>query len=422
MQTTRNVSPTGTGEPRLLVLTTSVLSLNLLRGQLRFFREAGFDVTVACSPDPFLDSFAREECARAEAIPIFRQIDALRDVISLWRIWKCIRRHRPTVMSVSTPKAGLLGGLAAWFSRVPCRVYVLRGLRGETSRGARRWFLLLFERLACRMAHRVICVSQSLREQAIGSGVVRPDRAVVLGEGSSNGVDPTRFAPTSEQLRQAAAIRISSGIPHDAPVVGFVGRLTRDKGIQDLLEAFSCLRERFAELRLILVGEFETGDAVPADIRNQIFVDPRIICTGFVSDPAPYYHVIDILALPSHREGFPNAVLEAHAAGKPVVGARATGTVDAISDGINGILVPVGDAPAFAKAIADLLSHPQLAREMGRAGSERVEREFRPQRIWTALLEEYSRLLHERGLPAPRKTVDSQSKSILPSRTTVPAS
>src|SRR5487761_434424 len=408
MQTAWNATPPADEcEPRLLVLTTSALSLNLLRGQLRFFRETGFDVTVACSPDPFLDSVAREERVQAEAIPMSREIDPLRDVIALWRIWKCILRTRPVITSVSTPKAGLLGGFAAWLNRVPCRVYVLRGLRGETSRGARRFFLLFFERLACRMAHRVICVSESLRQRAIVCGVVAPDRSVVLGEGSSNGVDAARFAPTPERLRLAATLRISSGIPHASPVVGFVGRLTRDKGIQDLLEAFSFLRESFPKLRLLLVGEFEEGDAVPPNIRNQIFADPQIICTGFVRDPAPYYHVIDILALPSHREGFPNAVLEAHAASKPVVGARATGTIDAISDGINGILVPVGDAPAFAKAIADLLRHPQLAGEMGRAGHERAGRKFHPQRIWTALLEEYSRLLRERGLPAPRKTASS---------------
>ncbi|HVB36212.1 MAG TPA: glycosyltransferase family 4 protein [Candidatus Acidoferrales bacterium] len=405
MQAAWNATPPADEcEPCLLVLTTSALSLNLLRGQLRFFRETGFDVTVACSPDPFLDSIAREERVRAEAIPMSREIDPLRDVISLWRIWRCILRIRPFITSVSTPKAGLLGGLAAWLSRVPCRVYVLRGLRGETSRGARRWFLFFFERLACRMAHRVICVSESLRQKAIGCGVVAPDRAVVLGEGSSNGVDASRFAPTPERLRQASALRTSLGIPRDAAIAGFVGRFTRDKGIEDLLQAFAFLRERFPELRLLLVGEFEKGNAVPADIHKQVFADPQIICTGFVSDPAPYYHVMDILALPSHREGFPNAVLEAHGAGKPVVGARATGILDAVRDGIDGILVPVGDARALAEAIADLLRHPRLAREMGRAGRERVEREFRPQRIWAGLLEEYSRLLHERGLPAPRRT------------------
>lgn len=397
------------GEPRLLLLTTSALSLNLLRGQLRFFREAGFDVTVACSPDPFLHSVGCEEHVRAEAIPMSREIDPLRDLISLWRIWKCILRIRPAITSVSTPKAGLLGGLAAWLSGVPCRVYVLRGLRGETSQGTRRWFLLFFERLACRTAHRVICVSPSLRQEAIGCGVVAPDRAVVLGEGSSNGVDVSRFAPTPERLRQASALRTSLGIPCDAAVAGFVGRFTRDKGIQDLLQAFSCLREWFPELRLLLVGEFEKEDAVPAGIRDRIFADPQIICTGFVSDPASYYHVMDILALPSHREGFPNAVLEAHAAGKPVVGARATGIVDAVSDGLDGILVPVGDARALAEAIADLLRHPQLAAQMGRAGRKRVEREFHPHRIWAALFDEYSRLLHERGLPAPRKTINSSS-------------
>src|SRR5487761_1527101 len=421
MQTAWNATPPADEcEPRLLVLTTSALSLNLLRGQLRFFRETGFDVTVACSPDPFLDSVAREERVQAEAIPMSREIDPLRDVIALWRIWKCILRTRPVITSVSTPKAGLLGGLAAWLGPAPCRVYVLRGLRGDPSHGARRFFLLFFERLACRMAHRVICVSESLRQKAISCGVVAPELTVVLGGGSSNGVDVSRFAPTPERLRQASALRASLGIPRDAAVVGFVGRFTRDEGIQDLLQAFSCLRECFPELRLLLVGEFEQGDAVPADIHNQVFANPQIICTGFVSDPAPYYHVMEILVLPSRREGFPNVALEAHAAGKPVVGARATGILDAVRDGIDGILVPVGDVRALAAAITDLLRHPQLVREMGRAGRERAEREFHPRRIWIALLEEYSQLLRERGLPAPRKTVGTQS--ILPSRTTAPAS
>jgi len=293
-------------------------------------------------------------------------------------------------------------------------------VRGETSQGARRFFLLFFEHLACRLAHRVICVSESLRQKAISCGVVAPDCAVVLGGGSSNGVDVSWFAPTPERLGQASALRTSLGIPRDAAVAAFVGRFTRDKGIQDLLQAFSFLRESFPGLRLLLVGEFEKGDAVSAAIRNQVLADPQIICTGFVHDSAPYHHLMDVLALPSHREGFPNVVLEAHAAGKPIVGAHATGTIDAVSDGIDGILVPVADAQALAKAIAGLLRHPQLAREMGHAGRERVEREFHPRRIWIALLEEYSRLLHERGLPAPKKTVGTQS--ILPSRTTVPAS
>ncbi|HEV2616285.1 MAG TPA: glycosyltransferase family 4 protein [Candidatus Acidoferrales bacterium] len=398
MKSTRNLRLVDRDEPRLFVLTTSDLSLTLLRGQLRFLRETGFDVTVACSPGPFLESVAQEERVGAEFIPMCREIDPLRDMISLWRIWKCFRRYRPTITSVSTPKAGFIGGLAAWFSRVPCRVYVLRGLRGEASHGMRRWFLLFFERLSCRMAHRVICVSESLRRAAIASGVVAPDRAVVLGAGSSNGVDASRFRATPVRLNEAARLRTSLDIPHDAAVVGFVGRFTRDKGLQDLVHAFSCLRERFPKLWLLLVGKFEEGDPVPAEIQSEVFADPQIISTGFVFDTAPYYHAMDILALPTRREGFPNVLLEAHAAGKAVVTCSATGAVDAVVDGVDGIVVPVGDVKALVEALATLLTNPKLAETMGQRGFDRVAREFQPARIWSALASAYVRLLQEKNI------------------------
>jgi len=180
-----------------------------------------------------------------------------------------------------------------------------------------------------------------------------------------------------------------------------VGRFTRDKGIAELLQAFSLLRERQPELRLLLVGNVEEGDPPAADVLQRMKTDRNIVCPGFVADPALYYSLMDVLVLPTHREGFPNVVLEANASGKPAVGTDATGAVDSIIDGVTGIIVPVGDIVALANGIARLLENPALAREMGENARKRVTVEFQPERIWSGLLSEYTSQLQTRGLRAP---------------------
>jgi glycosyltransferase involved in cell wall biosynthesis len=322
-------------------------------------------------------------------VPMEQEISPLRDLASLWHLYRIVRALRPAVSNVGTPKAGLLGGLAAWLNRVPCRIYTLHGLRFETTKGLKRQILIFAERLACFFAHRVICVSRSVREKAIACGLASPKRMVVLGPGSCNGVDASRFAATPELMRRAAELRSQLGIPGDAPVVAFVGRLTRDKGIPELMEAFLRLDDQFPDLRLLLVGCFQNGDPLPADTRRSLETHPRVIFAGAVQDTAAYYAIADVVALPSHREGLPMVILEAYAAGRPVVGASATGIVSIVSDGETGLLFPVGDVPALANALAKLIADKTLAGKLGRAGQARVKREFQQERIWNALYREY---------------------------------
>ena len=388
--------------PRVLHIVTSSLTVALMRGQLRYLRERGFDVTVISSPGRWLGEVSAIQGARTVEVPLAREISPLKDLVSLWRLWRLIRSLRPTVTNVSTPKAGLLGGLAAWLNGVPCRVYTLRGLRFETTSGLRRRLLIFAERLACRLAHCIICVSESLREQAVAFALTERKRTVVLGSGSSNGVDESRFAPTPDLLRRALELRRTLRIPPEAPVVGFVGRLTRDKGIPELVEAYSRLLVKYPSLRLLLVGGLEDDVAFPEEICNRLEKDPNVILPGLVEDTAPYYAIMDILALPTHREGFPNVSLEAHAAGKPVVAARVTGSVDAIVDGVTGFLFPVGSVTSLAEALERLLTDKTLAMRMGCAGRERVKREFRQEQVWAALCEEYLRLLQRKALPHPK--------------------
>src|SRR6266404_2881468 len=275
--------------PRLLIAVNSSIATGFLQGQPEYFQSSGFDVTVVC-PERRVGEWevAQPDSVRRVAVPIAREISPLRDIISTWRLCRILRAFRPTITNVGTPKAGLLGGFAAWLNRVPCRFYTLHGLRFETTKGLKRRLLIYAERLACRFAHRVVCVSHSVREKAIASGLASRERTVVLGSGSCNGVDASRFAVTPRRMRQAAELRQQLGIPAQAPVMLFVGRLTCDKGIPELIEAFLQLHKQFQDLRLLLVGCFEDEDPLPIDTRKHLKAHPHVIFPGPTQDTAPY--------------------------------------------------------------------------------------------------------------------------------------
>lgn len=373
---------------RLLVVVTHPMSADiLLRGQLAHLAAAGFDVAVAAAPGPQLDRVAEREGVEIFPIPFEREIHPIADLRALLRLIRLVRRWRPQVISAGTPKAGLLGMLAGRLTGIGARIYVARGLRLETATGLRRRVLAAAERLATASAGTVVCVSDSLRRRYLELRLAPAAKTIALQPGSSNGVDAERFRPAAPG--EAAALRRQLGIPVEAPVVGFVGRLTRDKGLADLVEAFfGTVIERHPEARLLLVGDHEPGDALSIQVRERLG-DPRVVLTGFVDDTAAFYRAMSVLALPSYREGFPNTPLEAAASAVPVVGYAATGVVDAVVDGESGSLVPVGDRQALAAALVAEIADPGAATRHGRAGRERVLRSFTRERVWQAWADLY---------------------------------
>lgn len=381
-----------------------------MRGQLAFLREQGFDVSLIASPSDSLSLVAEREGVTVIPVPMEREMSPWRDLTALFRLCVALRRLKPDIVNAGTPKAGLLGNLAAWLCRVPVRIYTLRGLRLETAAGWKEKILAWSERIASACAQQVIAVSQSLRETYIARGLAQSDKAVVLRHGSSNGVSFERFQFDAAQWQQIAALRERWHIPADTPVIGFVGRLTRDKGIPELLTAFEQLLPEFPDTRLMLVGEPEQGDPIPADVLARLQTHPNVVLTGPIKDVALYFGVFDVLAFPSYREGFPNVPLEAAAAGLPVVGFQATGTVDAVVDGTTGTLVEIGDAAGLSQALANYLREPFLRKRHGEAGRRRARTDFRREDIWQALVDNYRELLQANGLPAPQAQPPAASK------------
>lgn len=363
----------------VFIVTAGMTADVLLRGQLKALQTAGYEVSVVSSPDVDFTSAAAREGVQAISIPIAREINLLGDLVTLFRLMRYLQDAQPTIVNASTPKAGLLGMLAAWLARVPVRVYQQRGLRVETTAGLQRAILLWSERTAAACAHYVVCNSHSLRAQLDALRIGR-GKLVVLGAGSSNGVDTQHYQPTTAVQRRA--MRATLGIAQDVPVIGFIGRLTRDKGVLDLAAAFEQLCEVMPGVHLLLVGPFEQGDPLPDAMVEQIRHDPHITWVDYVRDTSAFYSAIDVLAFPSYREGLPNVPLEAAACAIPVVGYAATGTIDAVINGVTGLLVPVGATADLTARLRDVLCDDDLRLTLGMSARQYVLQNFDQSLVW----------------------------------------
>jgi glycosyltransferase involved in cell wall biosynthesis len=396
----------------LLHITTVPQTLGFMLRQMLYMRQLGWRVHTSASPGRY------EATLKGNAIPFHpvnmqRRITPLRDLWAIARLWKIMRHIRPTVVHAHTPKAGLLGMISARLARVPVRVFHVHGLPHLTSRGVRYRLLVLATKVACALAHRVLCVSPSIRQVLVEQDLCPRDKVLVPVNGSSGGVDAEgRFNPASIGELTASAVRARHGVPPGSFVVAFIGRLVRDKGVVELCEAWCALRLRHPELHLLIAGDFEPQDPVPLATIETLRSDPRVHLAGFCENVPEFLAAIDLVVFPSYREGFPNVPLEAAAMGVPVVATAVPGCVDSILDNVTGTLVPPYNSTALAAAIERYMNEPARKQKHGLQARARVLRDFRSEPIWGFISNQYDEQLRRAGLVCPRSLSENSLRLV----------
>ena len=370
----------------LVHITTVAQSLGFLRGQPEYLRARGFTVEAITSPGPLVDPISEELGIPVHTVDMPRKITPLRDLVGLYEITELLHHLSPDIVHAHTPKGGLLGMIGASLAGIPTRFYHMRGLPMETATGWKFQLLRTTETISCALATQVIAVGHSLRHTAIDAGVCQANKICVLADGSGQGVDAEeRFNPERFNAEHRQKIRREFEIPPEATVIGFVGRLVADKGINELAQAWQMLRDDHPDAHLLIIGHFEERDPVPSSTRRILESDPRIHLVGYRDDVDALYPAMDMVTLPTHREGFPNVPLEAAAMELPVVTSDIPACLEAIANGETGLCFATGDAADLARALATYLDDSDLCHQHGLTGRQRVLKNFLPHLICEAL-------------------------------------
>lgn len=377
--------------PKIAHITTIDLSLRvLLLNQLRAIADAGYDVTGISADGPHVRA-VEEAGIRHIAVPMTRRMAPLADLVSLIRLYRVMRRERFTIVHTHNPKPNLFGQIAARAAGVPVVLSTVHGYYfHDRMPPLRRRVLILLEKLAARCSHLILSQSREDVETAVEEGIAPRDRVELLG----NGIDVTRFDRATLSDDVLRATRRELGIPDGAPVVGFVGRLVAEKGILELMEAAREILRRFPTAKFLLVGprDPEKADAINPELTARLGLGDALVFAGMRQDMPAMYALMDVFALPSHREGFPRSPMEASAMGVPCVVTDIRGCREAVVSGENGVFVPPRDAPALADAIIALLADPARAAALGRAGVRFAALRFDERRVFAHVLEAYERL------------------------------
>lgn len=300
------------------------------------------------------------------SVEIRRAISPCHDLAAGFKLWRIYAKHRFSAVFTVTPKGGLLGMAAALAARVPVRVHCFTGQVWANKKGIPRMVLKAVDRLIARCATHLLADSPSQRDFLISEGITKADSIRVLGHGSISGVNVGKFRPDPAVRRK---IRAELGLDPDAPCLLYAGRMKKEKGVLDLLDAFVSLRTDYPGLQMILVGPDEE------DLLGQFSI-PGIHAVGYSSRVEEYMATADIFCLPSYREGFGSVLIEAAAAGLPSVASRIYGITDAVVDGVTGLLHTPGDSGDIIKCLGRLLEAPSLCGKMGAAGRQRAIQDF----------------------------------------------
>ena len=384
---------------KLIRITTVPISFKvLLKGQLRFMASNGFDVKGVSSEGEELKEVRENEGIVMEAINMSRKITPFQDLKSLWEMWNFLRKEKPQIVHTHTPKAGIIGMLAARLAGVPHRLHTVAGLPLMEAMGIKRKILNFVERLTYSSATRVYPNSKGLYNFILQNNFTQSNKLKIIANGSSNGINTTFFSPAQVSEIEKITLREKLNIQPDDFVFVFVGRIVSDKGINELIKAFSELQaaenNEQIGIKLLLVGGLESDlDPLNPETLAEINQNRDIISVGFQQDVRPFFAISDALAFPSYREGFPNVVMQAGAMGLPSIVSDINGCNEIIVEGKNGLIIPPKNVEKLKEKMLTLAKDKNLYTKLKGNSRRMIENRYEQSVVWNALLEEYEGLL-----------------------------
>ena len=384
---------------KLIRITTVPISFKvLLKGQLRFMASNGFDVKGVSSDGEELKEVRENEGIVMKAINMSRKITPFQDLKSLWEMWNFLRKEKPQIVHTHTPKAGIIGMLAARLAGVPHRLHTVAGLPLMEATGIKRKILNFVEKLTYSSATRVYPNSKGLYDFILQNHFTQSNKLKIIANGSSNGINTTFFSPAQVSEIEKVALREKLNIQPDDFVFVFVGRIVSDKGINELIKAFSELQaagnNELTGIKLLLVGGLESDlDPLNPETLAEINQNRDIISVGFQQDVRPFFAISDALAFPSYREGFPNVVMQAGAMGLPSIVSDINGCDEIIIEGENGLIIPSKNVEKLKEKMLTLARDKNLYTKLKENSRRMIESRYEQSVVWNALLEEYEGLL-----------------------------
>lgn len=378
---------------KLIRITTIPLSLEkLLENQLAYMSNY-YEVTAVASDSASLEEFGRNQGVATFSLALTRKITPIKDLKAVYHLYKYLKSEQPHIVHTHTPKAGVVGMIAARLAKVPHRLHTVAGLPLLETSGFKRIILNQVEKLTYRCATKVYPNSKGLKNIIIDNKFTVRNKLKIIGKGSSNGIDTTFFSLSEELLLVSHTKREELSIPESDFVFIFVGRVVSDKGINELVTAFTKLSKDFSKCSLLLVGPIESDlDPLFPETLEEIQNHPKIYTTGYVDDVRPYFAFAKALVFPSYREGFPNVVLQAGAIGLPSIVSNINGCNEIIIDNCNGIIVPVKNSHTLFEAMKTYVSTPELCNKHASNARKMIVSNYERSEIWDALLFEYKSL------------------------------
>jgi len=378
---------------KLIRITTVSMALTtLLKGQLRFMDQY-FDVLAVSSGGGTFDDVAINEGVKTKALTMSRIITPFKDLKSLYQLYKLFKKEKPFIVHTHTPKAGTLGMIAAKFAGVPHRFHTIAGLPLLITTGPKRLLLSTVEKITYACATKIYPNSFAMKDIIIKNKFTKESKLKVIEKGSTNGVNTDHFDPNLFDDSQKLELKKSLKFGKDDFVFVFIGRIVKDKGMNELVNTFNKLNSEYPRTKLLLVGPYEDHlNPLAPETYELIKNHNSINHVGYQKDVRPYFAIADVLAFPSYREGFPNVVMQAGSMGLASIVTDINGCNEIVENEMNGMIIPPKNEEALFKAMEFMINHPEERIKMANMSRSKIVNNYQQKIVWNALLKEYQSL------------------------------